>query len=90
MSSNYWLSEEQFHKIRPLLPNKPRGVARVDDRRVLSGIIFAFSAAIAGRMSRLNTARPRRSATGTSGGPKRAFSNGYSTLWPATAPTFRR
>lgn len=42
MSSTYWLSEEQFHKIRPLLPNKPRGVARVDDRRVLSGIIFCL------------------------------------------------
>jgi len=42
MSSNFWLTEEQFKKIRPLLPNKPRGVPRVDDRRVLSGIIFCI------------------------------------------------
>ncbi len=37
--SEYWLSEEQFERLRPLLPNKVRGVARVDDRRVISGII---------------------------------------------------
>ena len=40
MSSNFWLTEEQFNKISPLLANKPRGVPRVDDRRVLSGIIL--------------------------------------------------
>jgi transposase len=37
--SDFWLSEEQFERLRPLLPNKVRGVARVDDRRVISGII---------------------------------------------------
>lgn len=42
MSLTFWLSEEQFNKISPLLPNKPRGVPRVDDRRVLSGIIFCI------------------------------------------------
>ena len=42
MSSNFWLTEEQFKKISSLLPNKPRGVPRVDDRRVLSGIIFCI------------------------------------------------
>ena len=42
MSSNFWLTKEQFKKISSLLPNKPRGVPRVDDRRVLSGIIFCI------------------------------------------------
>ena len=37
--SEFWLSEAQFERLRPLLPNKVRGVARVDDRRVISGII---------------------------------------------------
>jgi len=36
-----WLSEEQFERLRPFLPNKVQGVARVDDRRVISGIIYA-------------------------------------------------
>jgi transposase len=37
--SEFWLSEAQFERLRPLLPAKVRGVARVDDRRVISGII---------------------------------------------------
>ena len=40
--TNFWLTEEQFKKISSLLPNKPRGVPRVDDQRVLSGIIFCI------------------------------------------------
>ena len=39
---NFWLSDDQFERLRPLLPNKPRGVPRVDDRRVLSGIIHVL------------------------------------------------
>ena len=37
--SEFWLSDRQFERLQPLLPNKVRGVARVDDRRVISGII---------------------------------------------------
>ena len=37
MASEFWLTDAQFDRLRPLLPNKPRGVARVDDRRVISG-----------------------------------------------------
>ncbi len=39
MSNLYWLSEVQMDRLRPYFP-KSRGRARVDDRRVLSGIIF--------------------------------------------------
>ena len=39
---HFWLSEEQFTRLQPLLPNKPRGVPRVDDRRVISGIIHVI------------------------------------------------
>ena len=39
---HFWLSESQFERIRPFLPNKPRGVPRVDDRRVISGIIHVI------------------------------------------------
>ena len=30
----YELSEHEWGIIRPMLPNKPRGVPRVDDRRI--------------------------------------------------------
>ena len=36
------LSDEEWATIRPMLPNKPRGVPRVDDRRVLNGIFWAL------------------------------------------------
>src|SRR5210317_1116878 len=39
MSNLYWLSEAQMERLRPYFP-KSHGVPRVDDRRVLSGIIF--------------------------------------------------
>jgi transposase len=32
-------SEHEWTAIKPMLPNKPRGVRRVDDRRVLDGIV---------------------------------------------------
>jgi transposase len=39
VSNLYWLSEEQMVRLRPFFPES-HGVPRVDDRRVLSGIIF--------------------------------------------------
>ena len=39
MSNLYWLSEAQMTRLRPYCP-KSHGLRRVDDRRVLSGIIF--------------------------------------------------
>jgi len=34
------LTDVEWGLIQPLLPNKPRGVPRVDDRRVLNGIFW--------------------------------------------------
>ena len=39
MSDLYWLTDEQMFRLQPYLP-KSHGRPRVDDRRVLSGIIF--------------------------------------------------
>ena len=36
------LSDIEWRLIEPPLPNKPRGVARVDDRRVLNGIFYVL------------------------------------------------
>ena len=36
------LSDAEWSLIKPLLPNKPRGVARVNDRRVLNGIFYVL------------------------------------------------
>ncbi len=39
MAKLYWLSESEFARIEPLLPRGRRGAHRVDDRRVISGIV---------------------------------------------------
>ena len=38
----YELTDHEWAAIRPLLPNKPRGVPRVNDRRVLNGIFWVL------------------------------------------------
>jgi len=43
MRSNlFWLSDDQWTAIQPLLPTDVRGKERVDDRRVISGIVFVI------------------------------------------------
>ena len=39
MSDLFWLTDEQIERLRPFFP-KSHGRPRVDDRRVLSGIVF--------------------------------------------------
>jgi transposase len=38
----YDLTDFEWEAIKPHLPNKPRGVPRVDDRRVLNGIFWCL------------------------------------------------
>ena len=43
MRSNlFWLCDEQWRQIEPLLPTDVRGKDRVDDRRVISGILHVL------------------------------------------------
>ena len=44
--ARYELSDFEWNVIKPLLPNKPRGVPRVDDRRVLNGIFWVMRAGV--------------------------------------------
>ncbi len=42
MSDLFWFSDAQWARIEPLLPSNTRGLKRVDDRRVLSGIVHVI------------------------------------------------
>jgi transposase len=42
MRQGYWLTDEQFERLVPALPRDTRGVPRVDDRRVISGIVHVL------------------------------------------------
>ena len=39
---HFWLTDEQFSRLAPLLPTDTRGKPRVDDRRVISGIVHVL------------------------------------------------
>jgi putative transposase len=38
----FWLNDDQWRQIEPYLPTDVRGKARVDDRRVISGILHVI------------------------------------------------
>jgi transposase len=38
----YELTDHEWTAIRPMLPNKSRGIPRVNDRRVLNGILWVL------------------------------------------------
>ena len=42
MSGLFWLNDKQWAKLQPLLPPYVRGKRRVDDRRVISGIVHVL------------------------------------------------
>lgn len=42
MAGEFWLSDQQWSAIEPHLPRNRPGARRVDDRRVLSGIIHVL------------------------------------------------
>ena len=42
MAALFWLSDRQWAAIEPLLPTNQPGAHRVDDRRVISGIIHVL------------------------------------------------
>jgi transposase len=39
----FWLNDDQWQRIAPYLPKDVRGKSRVDDRRVISGIIHVMT-----------------------------------------------
>jgi transposase len=42
MAGEFWLSDRQWAAIEPLLPQNRPGARRVDDRRVISGIVHVL------------------------------------------------
>src|SRR5262245_3337447 len=74
----FWLSDEQWKRIEPQLPTDVRGVERVDDRRVISGIVHVLKSGCRWCDCRLNTARRQRSITASCGGQSAGSGKIYS------------
>ena len=83
----YELSDREWSIIAPLLPNKPRGVARVDDRRVLNGILWRSARDHPGLKFPSATARRQPATTASCDGERQACGTGFSKRFrkPTTA-----
>ena len=57
----YELTDYEWTAIKPMLPNKPRGIPRVNDRRVLNGIFWVLSLAAGWRLGPDHGCAGRRS-----------------------------
>ena len=68
----YELTDFEWRVIEPLLPNKPRGVPRVDDRRVLNGLLGAADGRH-GVPCQRSLGRRRPATTGLCAGVKPGF-----------------
>jgi hypothetical protein len=75
----YELADYEWTAIKPMLPNKPRGVLRVNDRRVLNGIFWilrrishpvAECAAVDSRCNCNMPAKPRACIAGDGRSPQ--------------------
>src|SRR5262249_46146384 len=66
----YEIGDYEWGVIRPMLPNKPRGIPRVDDRRILNGIFWGLEGAgrwaLRGRSGLIKSQRPRTTPSASS------------------------
>jgi transposase len=72
MSDQFWLTKAQLKRIEPFFP-RTRGIPRVDDRRVVSGIIHVIVARQRGKAGRRRTpvtVRHRVKPHGLAGGQR--------------------
>ena len=86
----FWLSDDQWQRIEPHLPTDVRGKERVDDRRVISGILHVLKSGCRWRIARRSTVRTRRSTIALPGGPSGASGKACSANLPSAVDRPRR
>jgi hypothetical protein len=68
----YELDDHEWAGIKPTLPNKPRGVPRVNDRRVLNGIFWFYDLEHRGATCRTTLVRTQLATIASFAGDERA------------------
>jgi len=76
----FWLNDEQWAKIEPLIPMNRPGPKPQNNRRILSGIIHVLKT-VAGRTVRRNTAHIRRCTIASIAGAGGEFGSRSSRRW---------
>ena len=89
MSDLYWLSDTQMAKLEPFFP-KSHGKPRVDDRRVMSGIIFINRNGLRCAMRLRSMGRTRPFIADGSGGARKVSSPGCFWNWRIRAAELTR
>ena len=78
----YELSDSEWATIKPLLPNKSRGVWRVNDRRVLNGIFWVLRSGAPWRDLPFAMGHAPPATTVSSGGERPEYGTGSWTHLP--------
>ena len=78
----YELSDNEWRAIQVMLPNKPRGVARVDDRRVLNGIFLVLRSGAPCAIFRMSMVLVRPATIGSFVGGGQGSRQASWTHWP--------
>ncbi len=73
MANEYWLTDEVWEQIEPLLPMNRRGVKPMNNRCVISGILHVLKHGCRWRDCPAVKARIRPSTTGSITGPRLAY-----------------
>lgn len=84
MSDLYWPTGAQMARLMPFFP-KPHGKPRVDDRRVLSGVIFINRNDLRWRDVPAEYDPHKTSIVVGSDGARKASSHGCCSNWPPKA-----
>jgi hypothetical protein len=69
----YELADHEWAAIKPMLPNMPRGVPRVNDRRVLNGIFWSCDPERPGAICRMRSVPAPLATTASFAGGGPAF-----------------
>ena len=87
MSGQFWLTAAQVERLRPHFP-KARGKPRVDDRRVLSGILHVLRNGLRWQDApAVYGPHKTRLTTASCAGPAWGCSRASSVPWPSLAQT---
>jgi len=72
----YELTDYEWAAIKPMLPNKPHGVPRVNDRRVLNGIFWVLRSGHRGAICQMRSVLTPLPTTASFAGVERAYGPG--------------